>query len=245
VALTDQEKVHLQYCQCEDSFLPFRMGADHNLTDSELVVAMKVRLAIPVCPPTGFTCPGCNMICVSADATNHLLTCNKNKGNTRYHLHEEINKELRAIAGDAGISFSTPGSDYSSVDRKTPDVIIYLSDGNPLSIDLTMVWPTAPSYVGMELRNHGSSLEQRHLHKVKKHGAAAQEHGHTFHSAVFAGLGACHDDVIQILKIMERQQRHYAEGFLGTSKWRLLVALQRGVARLILSALGRERSLTA
>jgi hypothetical protein len=231
-------KLHLQYCQHPDSFLPFKMGTDHNLNDQEFVVAMKIRLGMPVSPPVGFTCPGCGVVSASDEVVGHLLTCNKNKVNTRQHLHEEVVKEYKSIAKDCGVTCTEVGAGYSTEDGRIPDLIFYRTSDRAIVIDVSVVWTTAPSYVHAELGKFAASLDQRHHHKMGKHGAAADSNGHELHSAVFAGLGACHDDVIVVLKALQRETG--AEDLVTHAKRRLLVALQRGVARLVLSALSRS-----
>jgi hypothetical protein len=81
--------------------------------------------------------------------------------------------------------------------QKRMDVVIYSGD-TILWIDVSVVNPLAPSYIG----NPKGALKKREQHKIGKWAAHAEQRGYTFMPFVvniYGGLGGCAINVLQTL----------------------------------------------
>jgi len=173
--------------------------AEYIMKDSSFTIALRHRLGLHPVPnmPTQCIC-GKN---ITNDIT-HIHTCVKfkRKGATLRHNYMLLafNNLLRlaGIPSQMEQLISTPIN--GAVVNLQPDVVFSLTRGG-YWIDVSVVCPTAPSYVSGAAISSLSAAKKRDQQKKSKYSTAAAQHGVDFFPLVYESFGAPSPLVVTLL----------------------------------------------
>jgi hypothetical protein len=216
------------------------------LSNEEFYTILRFRHGLPVIPIHPILQCNCYRHTLIDYYGDHLLCCIC--GPQIIHRHNQLVHVFRSLGRDAGIRSSsnfkyilTPNSDNS---KHQVDFIFFQPNitqedhGRDYLFDISVVHPTAPSYLQSNKVNPSSSLHHSTSNKIEKHRANAEAQGKQFTPLVFYTYGMANEDVKQLLHFLserhsERLGCHFSVSFfqMATS---INITLLRGTARVLL-----------
>ena len=137
--------------------------------------------------------------CGSALDLNHSTSCGPNV----LHRHNKLQHRLVALAREQGctIEQNPRVSVHDSEKMLEPDVIFYFGIGSTVETDITVVNPTAPSYVSRSRHPVlGSALVSAEQRKKNKYEERANMRGRQFLPLAFETHGLIGQGVLKLLQ---------------------------------------------
>ena len=124
--------------------------------------------------------------------------------------------------------------------QQEPDVVFYFGFGRPIEADITVVNPTAPSYVGRSVHPvAGAALASAEGRKDKKYEHSAYRRGRQFYPLAFETQGRMGHDIVTLLKRFAAQTESGTGLAVGDMVMDLQMTLVRGNAECAQTVLAR------
>jgi hypothetical protein len=240
-ALSLQQAGASQWLTAIPTRAPLKMG------DSDFRYAVRHRLAmapLDFLPPA---CP-CGELAVTTDHA-HVCSLNKRAWTVR---HNGIVRTLERLATDAGyivqheLGFAAPaardgaaalaGADNAAAGELRPDCLL-IGAHKTVAIDVSVICPTAASYVRPAARTALAAAHVREAMKLAKYDALCAAHGWRMVPFVMESYGAFGRRALDFLGTMLAYATEQNQPFvLKRARQELAVALQRGNAWVALQA---------
>ena len=204
------------------------------LDDSEVQIAISLRLGLPVCSP--HMCVGCGA--AVDDRGLHSLSCRFSKG--RFSRHTALNELLKCSLDSAKIPSHLEPTVLYRTDGKKPDgaTLVPWKGGRVLVWDVPCADILAPSHRQLASREAGAVAASAEQHKKNKY--AHLEATHHFITVAIETLGVVGEEGSVFFKDLGRRisnvkKEQSSHQFLLQ---RVLIAVQRGNAASIMGTLG-------
>jgi hypothetical protein len=149
-----------------------------------------------------------NLVCCCGKTTtslDHVLSCKKLRG--RFTRHDVFVKLLNSMLRDAGC-VARKEVRVVGGSQKRMDIVIYLPQGERMWIDVSVVNPEAPTYLGKK----DAAVEIREKEKNAKWRKLAKERGIEFIPAVidiYGGSGAGFESILQYIALKAMSTQTY------------------------------------
>jgi hypothetical protein len=162
---------------------------EFSLPPAALATTCKIRTGTLTLP---------NLVCCcgkTSTSLDHILSCKKLRG--RFIRHDVIVGLLNSMLRDAGLVARTEVRVIGGTQRRM-DIIIYLPQGERMWIDVSVINPEAPSYLGKT----DAAVVIREKEKEAKWGKYAKERGIQFIPAVLdvhGNAGAGFESILQFI----------------------------------------------
>ena len=236
------------------NFLAAWPRSDWRLSNEEFLTILRLRHGLPVIPSHPILQCRCYRHSLVDYLGDHLLCCIC--GPQIIHRHNQLVYAFRTIGRDSGIRSSsnfayihTPNSANS---KHQVDFIFFQPNlssddlGRDYLFDVSVVHPTAPSYLDSNKVTATSSLSHFSQKKIEKHRSNAESLGKKFVPLVFYSLGTINDDAQKLIHTLserhsERIGCHFSVSFYQLSTT-INITLLRGTANVIID---RFRSLVS
>jgi len=109
----------------------------------------------------------------------HSLVCKRSQGRTaRHHALNDLAARRARVFASAGLPVIKEPHGLTRSDGKRPDSLVMVpwKEGKPLTWDMTVVCPTAESYVEASARDASSAVELAALRKSDKYSTLQRTH---------------------------------------------------------------------
>jgi hypothetical protein len=219
--------------------LPADHGSHVWLSAAEFVVLFRLRLGLPVAPE-GTRCGLCgSQSAAEVDALGrHALSCMH--GGTRTLLHNALRNELTTLCSEALWQPAREVRPFRTQPTARIDILLRGAHRTPLCVDVALTSPLQRSAVAAAASSVGGAATTYEAVKRARYGTAAADMGYVLVPFVGDMLGAWGATATQML----RQLSHAwglrmgvpASRASAVVHSRLSLALQRGVAALLLQA---------
>ena len=156
--------------------------------------------------------------------------CMRVSGLTKVHRHNEVLSALLSGVRCLGLNAVPSPPGYHPDSARNPDLLVSLPAGTMFCLDVSIVHPTAVSYLAAAGTHAGAACARQEGVKVAKHEAAAKAHGHSFSPFVFETYGFCGEAAERFLKSVAVAS--HVPGAYRELRERVAVAVQRGNALL-------------
>jgi len=169
---------------------------------------------------------------------SHCTSCGPNQ----LTRHNRLQGRFVAFAREQGCA--TEQNPRVTVDdarnQQEPDVVFYFGSGRPVEADITVVNPTAPSYVSRSIHPAGgAALAIAEGRKENKYDHHAYRRGRHFSPLAFETQGRMSDHILTLLKRIAAQTESGTGLAVGDMVMDLQMALVRGNAECAQTVLAR------